>query len=95
LKRKSRKRKKQRQKKNKQQKEAELANKQKEEAKAKDQKNEGRSSSRRTNKTVVTTSQEKVVDAKADTAAKQADLTRERKCVERQASSNKASAEYF
>lgn len=55
-------------------KEAELANKQKEEAKAKDQKTKD-DQAVVDQQTVVTTSQEKVADAKADTAAKQADLT--------------------
>ncbi|MFN6575470.1 surface exclusion protein SEA1/PrgA, partial [Enterococcus faecalis] len=55
-------------------KEAELANKQKEEAKAKDQKTKD-DQAVADQQTVVTTSQEKVADAKADTAAKQADLT--------------------
>lgn len=55
-------------------KEAELANKQKEEAKAKDQKTKD-DQAVADQQTVVTTSQEKVADAKADTDAKQADLT--------------------
>ncbi|EOM19825.1 SEC10/PgrA surface exclusion domain-containing protein, partial [Enterococcus faecalis] len=52
----------------------ELANKQKEEAKAKDQKTKD-DQAVADQQTVVITSQEKVADAKADTAAKQADLT--------------------
>ncbi|WP_347045282.1 surface exclusion protein SEA1/PrgA, partial [Blautia wexlerae] len=71
-------------------KEAELANKQKEEAKAKDQKTKD-DQAVADQQTVVTTSQEKVADAKADTAAKQADLTaKENALKDKQAATKQA-----